>query len=434
MNIYLLRRREQHAAIVSTIQGLQTRAATENRDLTPEELRSVTEQGEAANVLASEIELLTNQENRAAAVAEMGANLRAGSESNGNQNRTALGITTEARDPGHYRSAAEGGQRSFFADLYLSKEGDGEARNRLQEHNRALNPTDNGLGLVAPRWMVDLSQPLARQGRVLANAVRRIPLGSDPRAITIPKTTVGTDAVVTELVDNCGDATWTDAYDTDVDTVTPLVTTGGQVICRSMLDSASPAIDSLVMSDLLAAYDEKIEAKVAAAIVAAAGGAVTTFATEAAFAATGAALNAIIDAEMAVWDSRKLPADMLVMRTRRLGYLRKLRDSDGRPLIPSLAGGAQAVNAAGVMTGQTGALIEGLTVVPTSGMGTTAYPESLVAQRCADVFLFEGDTFRFNDPYSQGPNKIRVAIWTYSAVHVRYAGSSGKRIVITAAS
>lgn len=434
MNPYLKRKRDEYTALNTAIQGIQTRAAEENRDLTEDELRSVTEQTATAKKVASEIELLTEQENRSASVAEMGANLRSGTEQNGGtQTRTALGVTAKDRDPGHYRSEAEGGRHSFFGDLWSSKQGDQNAAQRLTEHQRALNPTDNGVGLVAPRWMTELSQPLARQGRVLANAVRSIPLGNDPRPITIPKTTVGTDAVVTELEDNCGDTTWTDAYDTDVDTISPVAVTGGQVVCRSMIDSASPAIDALIFGDLLAVYDEKVEARVANAIVTAAGAPVETFADEAAFSTEQDALDAIIDAEMAVWTARKLPADLLVMRTRRLGYLRKLRDADGRPLIPASAGGIQAVNANGVMTSQITAMVEGLLVTPTSGMGTVAYPESLVVQRSQDVLLFESSEFRFNDPFSQGPSKVRLAIWAYVATHVRYAGASGKRIVITEA-
>lgn len=427
MNPYLKRLREQAEALRSSMEDVQIRAANETRDLTDEEETLVRGQADRYAKMAEQIRILTEQENRAADVADAARDLDERTET-----RTSSTTATD-RDPGFYRSEAEGGTRSFFGDMWAAKQGDSDASQRLSQHNRAINPTDNGVGLVAPRWMGELYQDLTRQGRVLADAVRRIPLGGDPRPITIPKTTAGTDANVVELSDNCGDVTWTDAYDTDVDTVTPKVTTGGQIICRSMLDMASPAVDELIFGDLIAAYNEKIEAKVAAAIITAAGAAVTTFATEAAFNTGQAALNAIIDAEMAVWEARKLPADLLVTRVRRLGSLRKLRDADGRPLVPTLNGGAQAVNANGTST-QTTATIEGLTVVPTVGMGTTAYPESMVVQRAQDVLLFESNQLRFNDPYTEGPSKLRLAIWTYTAVHVRYAGSSGKRIVVTAAS
>lgn len=160
----------------------------------------------------------------------------------------------------------------------------------------------------------------------------------------------------------------------------------------------------------------------------------TTFATEAAFATDADAFDAIIDAAMAVWGARKLPADLLVTRIRRYGYLKKLRDADNRPLLPPNGPGMMAVNVNGVGTVTTPGMIEGLALAVTDGIGTTAYPESLVAQRASDVLLFEGNQFRFNDPYTEGPESIRLAIWAYTAVYVRYAGSSGKRVVITAAS
>src|SRR5690606_41125928 len=66
-----------------------------------------------------------------------------------------------------------------------------------------------------------------------------------------------------------GTTTWTDKYDTDVDTLTPRTTSGGQEFRRELFDGSSLAINSLVYGDLLAAYNAKVEAKVIAAILAA---------------------------------------------------------------------------------------------------------------------------------------------------------------------
>ena len=102
-------------------------------------------------------------------------------------------------------------------------------------------------------------------------------------------------------------------------------------------------------SDLMGAYDEQVEAKVCNALITAAGAAVVTFATEAAFTGVPPAMpatDAVIDAGIAVWDARKRPADILAMRTRRWGRFKKLKDADGRPIIPT--GSAGPVNVAGV--------------------------------------------------------------------------------------
>jgi hypothetical protein len=53
-----------------------------------------------------------------------------------------------------------------------SREGDGEAATRLQEHNRALSTTVSGAGIVPPQWLTSEYESLARQGRVVAELVR----------------------------------------------------------------------------------------------------------------------------------------------------------------------------------------------------------------------------------------------------------------------
>lgn len=431
MNPYLKKLREEYSALQSSMSDVQTRAADEKRDMTDDELALVKGQHERAAKLVEQINMLTEQENRAADVAEAERDLDARLEK-----RQTSDTEARDRDPGHYRSSSEGGEHSFFGDMYRAKYNDDQtAKLRLAQHNRALDTGGEGVGLVAPKWMTEEFQTMLRQGRDLVDKVRRIPLGNDPRPITIPKQTAGTDSEVLEQT-NENDATdWDDTFDTDVDTVTPKPTRGGQVFSRQMLDMSSPAIDNLIFGDLIAAYNSKVETKVGTAIVTAAGGAVTTFATEAAFSADGGvAFDAIIDAGMAVWAARKLPADLLVMRIRRYGALKKIRDADDRPLLPANSMGAMAVNVNGVGTITTPGMIEGLALAVTDGIGTTAYAESMVAQRASDVLFFEGDKLRFNDPYTEGPESIRLAIWAYTAVYVRYPGSSGKRVVITAAS
>lgn len=430
MNPYLAKKREQYETMRASIEGIQTRAVEEDRDLSEDELRSVTDQGAAAEKVATEIKLITAQENRAVEVAEMGAQLRTGTAEL--ERRGGLGFQAQDRDPGHYRSAAEGGQHSFFRDMDSAHRGDNTARDRLSQHNRALAPGTEGVGIVPPRWMTELWTPSLRQGRNLANAVRRIDLGMDPRPMTVPKQTAA--ITVTDNVDTCGDVTWTNAYDTDVDTITPSVVAGGQEVCRSFLDSATPAVDQLIFQDLIADYDRAIELKIGAALVTAAGAAVSTIATEAAFDTNSAGYDAVIDAGMAVWADRKLPADLVVMRIRRWGEFLKMKDADGRPLLPTQGSGAQAVNVFGVGDVRTPGMIDGLAAVITEGVGTTAYPEAIIVQRAEDAILFESNQLRFEDPYSKGPNIIRLAIWAYAATYVRYPGKSGKRITVTAAS
>lgn len=434
MNPYQVKKREAFEAINASIDAMQARAAEENRDLTEDELKTVRAQSDDATKLAAEIKTLHEAEQRAANVSAMQLSVR-------QPGQVSAGISgqgfTASRDPGHYRSAQEGGTRSFFADMYSSAHGDREARSRLEEHTRAITIGTNGIGIVAPKWLTDQYNPLLRQGRVLPNVVTTIPLGTDPRPFQIPDQTGG--ATVTIGSDLCANPTSADNFVTALDTVTPTVATAMATYCRSFLDASDTALDVLVWNDMMAAYDLAIEAFIGSAIVTAAGAADVTFANEAAFDTAGAAYNSIVTAAMDVWQARKLPADIVLMRIRRWGHFLKYLDTTGRPLFPSPSFGNQSFNSMG--TGSAGQLgsydspgsIDGVRAVVTDGMGTTAYPESLVVQRASDVLFFEGTNFRFEDPYSQGPAMIRLALWNYVAVYVRYAGNSGKRIAITAA-
>lgn len=435
-NVYLKGLREQYTGLQKSIEGYQTRAVETKRDLTEDELRTVKEQGEKAKALYTQIEDLTEIETRNAKVAQMQAQVQAalsGSDGAGpriepdTQFRTG-GASTQDRDPGHYTRV---GGNSFFSDLYRSRQGDEVAARRLVEHNRALTTGAQGPGVVPPKWLTEEFELLARQGRMLSAAVRNIPLGDDPRPLTLPKQTSGTDAVVAEQTLENDPVGGADAWDSDVDTVTPKPTAGKQTVSRQMVDMSNPAIDQLIYGDLLSVYNSQVEAKVGAAVIAAAGAAVTTFATEAAFSAAGVATDSVVDLGIAVRDARKLPATILAMRTRRWGKFKKLKDASGRPLIPS--GSAGPMNVIGVGTINADGVIEDLPVIVTDALGTAAYPESYVALRASDTILFESNMLRFRFEEVSGPESIVLGIWGYTAVIVRQNTKSVRRVEVTAA-
>lgn len=446
MNPYLTRLRSRYEEIRAEVDGLQTIAATENRDLTEDELSTIEQRSEEGQRLAGQIASLTAFEQRSAAVA---ANAPAGDDGaengqpsgddhtrgaqpldGGSQTRSTSNTTTQDRDPGHYRSAREGGTHSFFADLVRAREGDHDAARRLEEHNRALSTGVAGAGIVPPNWLVSEYESLARQGRVVANGVRRIEL-NNPAPITLPRQTSGTDNVIAEQATENTHPAETDAFATTTDTVTPKPTSGIQVVSRQMIDMANPAVDSLIYGDMLSVYNRKIEDKVVAALVAAAGAAVTTFATEAAFGTAQDAQDAVTDAAFAVWGARKLPATMVAMRIRRWAEFNKMRDADGRKLFPTTDGGL--VNVDGVGSVQAQGSIDGLPVLVTEGLGSTAYPESILVFRASDTILFEGAMQRFRFEEVAGPESVKLGIWAYTGVIVRQAANSVRRVVVTAA-
>lgn len=444
-NPYLDAQRKKYDALVESIKGLQLRAVEEQRDLSEDELRSVQEQGEQAKRIAGEIESLTEIESRSRKVAELAASLitddggdngdgKGGDGDGAPKHRSAA--RTRDRDPGHYRKH---GEYSFFGDLYRSRAfGDEIATRRLVEHTRALDTGTEGVGTVPPKWMTDEFELLARQGRSLANAVRNIPLGDDPRPITLPKQTAGTDTVVDEQVNENDPVDGTDAWDSDVDLVAPKPTSGKQIVSRQMLDMSSPAIDQLIYGDLMSVYNLKVEQKVGAAVVAAAGTAVVTMPGDTGgnagnFDVGTNAIDAVIDTATAVRNARKLGANVIAMTVNRWGKFKKLKDGNNRPLIPVSTYGPQNVH--GIGSVNVDGVIEDLAAVATDGIGDGAtYPESVCVLRSTDTLLFESNLLRFRFEEQAGPESIVLGIWGYTAVIVRQAGKSVKRFVISAAS
>jgi hypothetical protein len=433
VNPYLTRLREQYDGLRSAIEALQTRAATEGRDLTETELTSVRAQGEQAAGLASQITELTEIETRHAAVATLGAQVDAdvanATQTRDNGATRVGGATTQDRDPGHYRTD---GTHSFFGDLFAARSlQDETALRRLTEHNRALDMAGEGPGVIPPVWMAAEFQTLARQQRRAANAVRNIPLAS-AAPISMPKQTAGVDAAVIEQAAENDPTTFPDLWDSGVDTVAPKATAGGQKVSRQMLDSGNPAVDALIYGDLVASYNTKVEAKVVAAMLASAGAAVVTHANNAAFADGEAGPDSILDAALAVRQARKLPADILVSSVGRYGAILKWKDSTGRPLVPG--GSAGLSNVLGRGDVQTDGFLDSaaLAVLASDGVLST-YPENLLVARSSDVILFESPTLRFRYEEPDGPETIRLGIWAYTATYVKYAGSSVKRVAITIA-
>lgn len=439
-NPYLERLRQDYETQRTAVAALQQAALDRNEDLTAEEMTSVRQMSEAMTGLHTQITQLTDLEVTNRAVQEQAARIMSDADVEAVRGRSDAVLTTagrpgtqalartQDRDPGHYLRSSS---NSFFGDLHRSRSGDDDAARRLAEHNRALSTgTGNaGAGVVPPVWLTEEFELLARQGRALASAVRNIGLGGDPRPITLPKQLTGTDAEVVEQASENAATEDDDAWTSDVDTVTPKPTAGIQIVSRQMLDMSSPAIDSLIYGDMLAAYNLKVEKKVGAALVTAAGTAVVTRATNALFSANG--YDDVVDTAIAVRNARKLPADIIAMGIVRYGEYLKLKDADNRPMIPE--GSMGPMNAIGVGTVQVDGRIAGLGVIATEGISTGSFPESIVVLRAADTILFESDVLRFRYEEPLGPESVKLGIWGYTAVIVRQATKSAKRIVVTAA-
>lgn len=446
MNPYLKAKRDQYDALRKSIEGIQTRAqahdngdGSKGRSLTDTETTLVREQSEQGKKLFEEIEELSAQDTRNRKMDELAAETAGDNTDVKNRAGETSDTKTRERDPGIYRSAKDGGENSFFGDLYRSHANRDEASmTRLADHSRALATGTEGPGIVPPHWLTDEFETLARQGRRVANAVRNIPLGEDVRPITLPRQTAGTDAVVAQQANENDVVPGADAWDSDVHVVIPKPTTGKQTVSRQMIDMSTPAVDLLIYQDLMEVYDDKVEAQVCTAIVTAAGAAIATAATEAAFDAAGYASDSVVDLAIAVRQARKRPGDLLWMNVRRWGEFLKLKDTTGRPLIPLETAGP--MNVIGVGEAAVDGRIHGLGVVASDGFGATAYPESYGVMKASDTVLFESNLLRFRFEEILGPQSIVLGIWGYTGVIVRQTpgaigtqSKSVRRAVVTAA-
>lgn len=461
-NPYLTARQERYTKLLGDTRELQLRAAKEQRDLTDDELSTIKTNAQTLSALGDEITELSNLETRSLAVANLsaalgtigqpaaddkgtdvptigadGKQLRAAGTDDKGEKLTG-NAATQDRDPGHYRSVREGGQHSFFSDMAKAKEEGTSSPSGVRladwgKHTRALSNATAGVGLVPPKWLTEEYEKIPRQIRAVAEKVRRIDLGDDPRPMTLPKQTAGTDAVVAEQAAENDPVLDTDAYDSDVETVTPKPTSGAQKVSRQMIDMDNPAIDSLIYSDLMSVYDFKVELKVCAAMIAAAGAAVVTLANEGVFQdQEGGAIDAVIDTSIEVWANQFAPADLVFGDIRRFGKFRKLKDLQGRPIVPMTRYSLQ--NAAGQVITQQSAEVEGLDLVGTAGAGTgLTYPQKVVVARAADTLFFESAVMRFRYEEPDGPETIKLGVWGYTAVLVRQGHRSTKCFQITAA-
>jgi HK97 family phage major capsid protein len=461
-NPYLTRLRSQYKDLQSGIEDIQTRAVDQKREPTEDELKAITGQVEQARSVFSQIETLTEQEERNKAVGEMAAKLDAGAEQqlrsgqagNGQAGERLTGTTqTRDRDPGHYRSVKEGGAFSFFSDEYRARAmGDHEAQERLvgyarhagqaEEQVRAtLTTSANGPGLIVPHWMVEEFETLNYQMRAVANQVRNVPLNGDSRPMTLPKQTAGTSAAVgVQSAEGDAPADSND-YDTDTDIVTPKPYIGEQVVSRQFLEQGNPALDALIYGDLSNVTDAKIEAAVCAALIAGAASNVATIASDLpddpaagdSFGENGGKLasDAVIDATTLIYSTRFASPDFIFVTPQRFGKFRKLRDANDRPIMPVSAYNPQ--NAAGVVTGLLSGEFEGLTMLPSTGFGDGAtFPEKFLVARAKDTILFEDAEMRYRYEEKGGPSKITLGLWKYVAIKVRQGGKSVRTITVTA--
>lgn len=160
--------------------------------------------------------------------------------------------------------------RSFFADQVAAKNGDARAWERLDRNQQAVlenlsqkegrdltSQTAAGGAFLPPVYLADLYVDVARGGRPFADALQKLPLEDYGLSSTLPSMDTGTS--VSENVDNAS-VSETDAA-TSVITHNVYFIAGQQDLWRGILERSAPGLDMMIMNDLIAAYDEKLDTR-----------------------------------------------------------------------------------------------------------------------------------------------------------------------------
>ncbi|MFB7907650.1 phage major capsid protein [Kitasatospora sp. NPDC056076] len=277
---------DRRAALKTELGEILTAPTSEKRDLNDDErARFDAKEAEVRQIDAriTELDEQLQRDEQAAATAKRYA-------------PTGVTVTSEPK------TYERGNGHSYFLDLMRSTVGQGDgdggvtaARTRLDRHRaeldvempkrerqraaraerelrgvdeastfeRRVNPNRvDGQGgyFVPPLWLVDEYIDLPRFGRTIANSVRNMTLPSGTDSINVPKVATGT-AVGVQTADAAA-VTSQDLTDTFVSA--PVRTIAGQQdIAIQLLDQSPASFDEIVIHDLHADYNQKLDIQVA---------------------------------------------------------------------------------------------------------------------------------------------------------------------------
>ncbi|MFE7559662.1 phage major capsid protein [Kitasatospora sp. NPDC057500] len=460
---------EQRAQLKTELDAVLAAPSAADRNLTADEQRAFAEKREAIRVVDTDLDTartqlqdLDEEEQRAAAAAELRATLGTG--------RPTAGARIVSEPVTYHRTGAH----SYFLDLARAElgRGDGDgghaaARDRLQRHAAELdvelpkrqarldaaaegavrglegvneraaesaferrvapNRTDGQGGyFVPPLWMVDQYIDLPRFGRTIANSVRNMPLPSGTDSISLPKIATGT-ATGVQTADGAA-VTSQDLTDTSV--TAPVRTVAGQQdVAMQLLDQSPIAFDEVMFADLIADYNQKIDVQVIAGS-GAAGQARGILNTPGINSVTYTDATPTLpemwpvfaQAASQVAKNRKLPALATFMTPSLWYWIVSQLDTAGRPLVQVEPG--TGFNIAAL---QTGAVAEGpagrIVSLPTlldgnipSNLGAGTNESRIITARTSDLYLWEGSMrTRVLQEVLSGTLQVRFQVWNYFA-------------------
>ena len=335
----------------------------------------------------------------------------------------------EVNEPDMYR---QGGEHSFIADAWSSRQGDYKAQERLnnhQEHEARDIGTGAFTGLVVPQYLIDEYAPIARAGAAVYNAIPKKPLPAYGMKVEVSRITTGSEAA--EQASQNSAVQETNIDDTlltvNVDTVA-----GQQDVSRQALERGGQpgfSLENIIFQDLVAAYYGKLDSLMLEGSgssgqplgIRNVSGQNTVTYTDAT-PTVGELFPKLADAVQKINSNRFAPATAILMHPRRWGFFTAGVDGNSRPLV--LPAGNNPDNAMGVgdaaAYGNVVGNLLGLPVITDANVTTTDGggndQDQIYVVKADDHILFEDNLFQLKfEETNAGSLTTKMVVYGYVA-------------------
>lgn len=343
---------EERAGAKTVVDGIVAGPTKEERDLTEDETGAFTEARAAVieldaaiDEMARRIADLEADEARSAELDEKRGDLA--DDEKRNESPTRRPGNPDVKEPATYRRGDP--KTSFVRDMFVQATNGAGAREaglRLERNTRevearALTTTAGGGGEFAPpAWLVDQYVTLARAARPTADLMRHQDLPMGISSVNVPKLLTGT-ATAQQANQN------TAVQNTDATTgsITANIVTiaGQQIISQQLLDQSGVNMDDILLADLVADYNAKLDLFVLNNNATNAKGLLQQAGTTAQTYTSGTPTTALLYANVAaaiagVQGVRYLPPTAIIMHPRRWAAFIGAADTTGRPIYSPSGG------------------------------------------------------------------------------------------------
>ena len=408
--------KEKRQAALASADALVAQAQVETRDLSKEEDAEIAKHLDEVRDLDDQISRHEELEARSAKAAEVRA-----------ENKIEQSVAVVKSEARTYSPKAE---TSFIADAYSAQfNNDFAAKERLARHmneekiERRDVTSANFAGLVVPQFLTDLAAPFARAGRPFLDIARKHQLPDQGLVISISKVTTGSaTAVQTEGAS----VQETNMDDTKLD-VSVVTVAGQQNVSRQALERGT-GIDSLVMADLVSAYNTNLDSLFVTTSATSLTNVITQVVTYTDASPTVAELYPkMADAIQRIQTNFFAGPNFILMHPRRLAFILASLDDQKRPLavpVPNFNGQPAIASGNGApVYGNSGYTIMGLPVITDANVitnnGTGTNEDVIIFGNSQEAHLWEqGDgspmMLRFEQPKGAELD-VQMVVYGYAA-------------------